>query len=74
MQNLSRAVVKARTFELILKKSRIAIDQDDIFQDKLSHIWISRINENKSRRRVQEMHRYRIASNEIEVGMHSERL
>ena len=35
MQNLSRAVVKARTFELILKKSRIAIDQDDIFQDKL---------------------------------------
>ena len=32
---LSHAIVKARTFELILKKSRIAVDREDIFQDKI---------------------------------------
>lgn len=38
MQNksgLSKAVLKAKTFELIANNSRIAIDIDDIFQDKL---------------------------------------
>ena len=33
--DLSHAIAKARTFELILKKSRIAIDREDIFQDKI---------------------------------------
>lgn len=32
---LSRAIIKAKTFEMILEKSRIAIDKDDIFQDKV---------------------------------------
>ena len=31
----SRAVLKAKLFALICEKSRIAIDEDDIFQDKL---------------------------------------
>ena len=31
----SHALVKAKTFELIAEKSKIAIDVDDIFQDKL---------------------------------------
>lgn len=31
----SKAIIKAKTFELIANKSRIAIDKDDIFQDKL---------------------------------------
>ena len=31
----SRALIKAKTFELICEKSKIAIDTDDIFQDKL---------------------------------------
>ncbi len=34
-QNRSRALLKAETFALILDKSRIALDVDDIFQDKL---------------------------------------
>lgn len=34
-QDLSRAVIKAKTFEMILEKSRIALDKDDIFQDKV---------------------------------------
>ncbi len=32
---LSRAMIKAKTFELITERSRIALDTDDIFQDKL---------------------------------------
>ena len=38
MQNcgdLPKNIIKAKTFEMILKNSRIAIDKDDIFQDKL---------------------------------------
>ena len=31
----SRAVLKAKTFALICEKSRIALDKDDIFQDKI---------------------------------------
>ncbi len=31
----SKALIKAKTFALIAEKSRIAIDKDDIFQDKL---------------------------------------
>lgn len=34
-EGLSKAMIKARTFELIATKSRIAIDKADIFQDKL---------------------------------------
>ena len=34
-EGLSKAMIKAKTFELIAKKSRIAVDKDDIFQDKL---------------------------------------
>lgn len=34
-EGLSKAVVKAKTFELIATSSRIAIDKEDIFQDKL---------------------------------------
>ncbi len=33
--NRSHAIIKAKTFELICSKSRIAIDKDDIFQDKI---------------------------------------
>lgn len=32
---LSKAVIKAKTFELLANHARIAIDKDDIFQDKL---------------------------------------
>lgn len=32
---LSKALIKAKTFALILEKSKIAIDKEDIFQDKL---------------------------------------
>ena len=32
---LSKAMIKAKTFELIANKSRIAVDRDDVFQDKL---------------------------------------
>ncbi len=31
----SKAIVKAKTFEMILKKAKIAVDANDIFQDKL---------------------------------------
>ena len=34
-EGFSKAILKAKTFELICKKSCIAIDKDDIFQDKL---------------------------------------
>lgn len=34
-EGLSKAIIKAKTFELIATHSRIAIDKDDIFQDKL---------------------------------------
>lgn len=34
-QNLPKCIIKAKTFELILKNSRIAIDEDDIFQEKV---------------------------------------
>lgn len=34
-KNQSKAIIKAKTFEMIVNKSRIAIDKDDIFQDKL---------------------------------------
>ena len=34
-EGLSKAIMKAKTFELIVTQSRIAIDRDDIFQDKL---------------------------------------
>ena len=33
--NYPKAILKAKTFELILEKARIAIDKDDIFQDKV---------------------------------------
>ena len=32
----SKAIMKAKTFELIAQKGRIALDKDDIFQYKLS--------------------------------------
>jgi len=32
---LPKAIIKARTFELIAEKGKIAVDADDIFQDKL---------------------------------------
>lgn len=32
---LSKALIKAKTFELLAEKSEIAIDKEDIFQDKL---------------------------------------
>ena len=31
----SKAVIKAKTFELIVNKAKIAVDRDDVFQDKL---------------------------------------
>ena len=34
-EGLSRAIQKAKTFAFIATRSRIAIDKDDIFQDKL---------------------------------------
>lgn len=34
-EGLSKAMIKAKTFELVAQKSRIAVDKDDIFQDKL---------------------------------------
>lgn len=34
-KDCSKAIIKAKTFEMIVNKSRIAIDKDDIFQDKL---------------------------------------
>lgn len=34
-KGLSKAIIKAKTFELIATRSRIAIDKSDIFQDKL---------------------------------------
>ena len=34
-KGLSKAIIKAKTFELIATRSRIAIDKNDIFQDKL---------------------------------------
>lgn len=34
-KNQSKAIIKAKTFEMIVNRSRIAIDKDDIFQDKL---------------------------------------
>ncbi len=34
-EGLSKAILKAKTFEMILSKSRIALDIDDIFQDKV---------------------------------------
>ncbi len=37
---LPKAIVKAKTFELILNKGRIALDKDDIFQDKLAGRYI----------------------------------
>ncbi len=33
--DLPKCIIKAKTFEMILDKSRIAIDKDDIFQDKV---------------------------------------
>lgn len=35
-ENYPKAIIKAKTFALILEKSRIAIDKDDIFQDKIA--------------------------------------
>lgn len=32
---LSKALIKAKTYELLASKSRIAVDKEDIFQDKL---------------------------------------
>ena len=37
-EDLPVAIVKAKTFEYILKNARIAIDKDDIFQEKVSGI------------------------------------
>lgn len=34
-ESLPKCILKARTFEMILKNSRIAIDEDDVFQDKI---------------------------------------
>lgn len=34
-EDYSTSILKAKAFELILEKSRLAIDKDDIFQDKL---------------------------------------
>lgn len=34
-ENLSKPMLKAKAFELILENSRLAIDKDDIFQDKI---------------------------------------
>jgi len=34
-EGLSRVILKARTFEMIMQKARIAVDKEDVFQDKI---------------------------------------
>ncbi len=49
--NKSKAIIKAKTFQLIAERSRIAIDIDDIFQDKLygGNLMLSQRNEWENR-------------------------
>ena len=35
-----KSIIKARTFEYLVTNDRIAVDRDDIFQDKLQHFGI----------------------------------
>jgi len=37
LKDAPRSIIKARTFEYLVKNGRIAVDKDDIFQDKLRH-------------------------------------
>jgi len=49
-KNLPKSILKAKTFEMILEKSRIAIIEEDIFQDKIfqSEKWGGIIAEQRS--------------------------
>lgn len=40
MKGAPKPIMKARTFEYLLQNGRIAIDEEDIFQDKLQHFGI----------------------------------
>ena len=40
LEGAPKPIIKARTFEYLVKNGRIAIDEQDIFQDKLQHFGI----------------------------------
>lgn len=52
--NWSKALIKAKTFEILAQKSKIAIDKDDIFQDKLFSGGIMKAQRDRWEKRIKD--------------------